>query len=131
MDISNDPEVVINRWREDFTKLYNEFDNKDGDFDRFKREIKQNNTVLEQNMQDPLFLSNECLNHNIDIGEVKAVVAKSKLGKAVGVDQLPNKVLKKYCIITVLQKMFQLFNTRLLENPFYLEKSPNFTYTKR
>ena len=50
-------------------------------------------------MQDPLFAASDVLNCNIDLGEVKAVVMKSKQGKSPGIDSLPNEVYKNNVVI--------------------------------
>ena len=59
-------------------------------------------------MQDPLFTASNVLNCNIDSGEVKAVVMKSKQRKYPGTDLLLNEVSKKNAVIEGLHKMFLL-----------------------
>jgi hypothetical protein len=57
---------------------------------------------------DPLYESNEMLNCNITYDEIKAAVSRAKNGKAVGIDKIPNEVLKLNPVISVLHKLFQL-----------------------
>ena len=61
--------------------------------------IKQSNNVREQYMQDPLFTASDVLNCNIDLGEVKAVVMKSKQVQSPGIDLLLNEVYKNNAVI--------------------------------
>ena len=107
-EVSTDPDVVLNTWKSDFSKLYNNFEKPSLESARFKEQIKLNNSVREQNMLDPLFEGTDLLNCNISLGEVRAVVMKSKLGKSPGVDLLPNEVFKSDLVIEVLHKLFQL-----------------------
>ena len=107
-EISNDPRTVIERWQEDFTNLYNNFASSDPEYQRFTAHVKQSNMLKEQDMMDPLYVSNDVLNCNIGIGEVKAVAMKAKRGKSPGIDLLPNEIYKNDNAIEVLQKLFQL-----------------------
>jgi hypothetical protein len=59
-------------------------------------------------MADPLYVSHTLLNRNISREEVVRVVSRAKRGKAVGIDGLPNEVLKVEGVIDALCSLFQL-----------------------
>lgn len=59
-------------------------------------------------MQDPLYEEALNLNRNITIDEVRRAVNRAKVRKAVGIDMIPNEVLKNEQVIGILQKLYQL-----------------------
>ena len=75
--IVTDETLVLNRWKNDFEKLYrNENDNA---FDsHFQNEALSNKTVLEDNMLDPLYESNSELNQNISLQEIQRIIMNAK-----------------------------------------------------
>jgi hypothetical protein len=107
-EITSQPEIVLNKWKNEFSRLYNNFDDTVPANDRFADEIKQSNNVREMYMQDPLYECDMNLNRNFGIDEVKLVVMKGKNGKSPGVDTIPYEVLKNDVTINVLIKLFQM-----------------------
>jgi hypothetical protein len=107
-EVSKDHNVVMEKWKQDFSNLYNNFAKPDPENDRFREEIQHSNILKEQNMLDPLYDSNYDLNCNIHQEEVRKTVMKAKNRKAAGVDYLPNEVYKNDIVIKVLTKLFQL-----------------------
>ena len=51
---------------------------------------------------------NRDLNDPITIDEKKGAIQALKLGKSVGIDNLPNEILKKEKLITILNELFNL-----------------------
>ena len=127
-ETSNDPEVVINKWKNEFSTLYNNFDKSGTTSATFKENVKQSNINKEQIMSDPLYVANEMLNCNIEIGEIKSVVSNSKCGKTPGVDLLPNEIFKNDNVIHVCINYFSSVST--LENTLSLEESNYLSYSK-
>ena len=66
-------------------------------------------------MKDPLYESDNYLNVPLTLREVRDAVQKSKMRKAMGVDNIPNEVLKNDNTFTVLCDLFQLiFDTEYI-----------------
>ena len=59
--------------------------------------------LLENRMDDPIYLDDENLNCNITIEEVKTVIMKAKSRSVCGYDEIPYSVLKNPAIIAILQ----------------------------
>ncbi len=105
-NISTDKEFILNHWKSEYNKLYN---NISGDYDdMFRENILNMKDHKERSMQDPLYNANINLNRPISLDEVKKVVSKAKNGKAVGMDNIPNEILKCQPIIGALHALFQL-----------------------
>ncbi len=105
-EITSDRSDVLNKWKSDYFKLYNE-DN--GNFDdTFRADILNAKSHYERDMQDPLFVVEPQLNRPIQIEEVRKAVGLAKNRKAVGTDNIPNEVLKSDAIIGALYAFFQL-----------------------
>ena len=106
-EILCDRDNVLRVWQDDFEKLYN-----DG-FEEFNTSDQVTNlkNILhfqEQQMLEPLYNEAFDINKDISVEEVIQVAVKSKLGKSVGIDLIPNEVLKNRHIIETLQTLFQL-----------------------
>ena len=56
--------------------------------------VKSHKLVLENNMLDPLYISNPHINSNITLDEVAAAILKAKKLSACGIDKIPFDVLK-------------------------------------
>jgi hypothetical protein len=108
VEVHKDHKVVMEKWKQDFSNMYNNFVKSDIENDRLKEDIKHSNNLKEQSMHDPLYESNHILNHNIQEGEVEKVIMKAKNGKSAGIDYLPNEVYKNENVIKVVTKLFQL-----------------------
>ncbi len=101
--IINEKEV-LDRWKDDFGSLYNAPGNLDFD-DTFQNEILQQKDEIELNLSE----TNDFVNEPISYNEVRNAVKKLKNKKAVGVDFLPNEVLKCDDVILAMCYMFKLF----------------------
>lgn len=103
--VTTNPEYLKQKWKSEFSNLYNP--NTDSSFDsEFRNTAIIQKHAFEQNMLDPLYISNSELNKTIDINEIRNIVLKNKDGKSTGIDQLPNEVLKNDTVIKALHKMF-------------------------
>ncbi len=103
-EINCTKEFVINKWKNDFSQLYN---NNDDVYDNnFRTEIINAKSHLERGMLDPLYTSNETLNRPIELEEVKKAVGRAKNRKAMGTDNVPNEVLKNKTVIGALHAFF-------------------------
>ena len=80
----------------------NEFD------DTHYNQAKTHKLLIENNMNDPLYVPNEALNRNINFDEITLIVMHAKSRSANGYDEIPYCVLKNPPVIAVLQQLFQL-----------------------
>ena len=105
-EIIYDHAVVLDKWRKEFEGLYNP---QGGNVnENFLKYIKDENLMFENVMLDPLFDSSNVLNSDFTFEEVEQATFKSKNKKAVGIDKLPNEILKNHHIIVVMKELFQL-----------------------
>ena len=88
-EIINDISSVLGKWENDLIDLYN-FESKDAGFN----ETFSNNILLRQQNLENRVSGTNVLNKDFTNIEITKVLEKSKLKKAVGPDNLPNKVLK-------------------------------------
>ncbi len=107
MNIQVSQDEVMNKWKKDFSGLYN-VGNVDYFDSAFYETIKTSKRFKEDLMLDPLYVQNAMLNKMITVEDVRKVVDKAKKGKAVGLDKLPNEIFKNKPVIDVLCKLFQL-----------------------
>ena len=106
--VTHDRRVVLERWRSEFERLYNEVA-KDYD-ENFKQEV-----MNEVPHTSPDGMSHTELNEQITIREVMTVVKNSKNGKAVGIDGVPNELLKNDVVIKLLHTLFvTCFNLKMV-----------------
>ena len=98
-----DENVVFEKWKGDFENLYSS--SSSCDFDQtFYDNVKSHKRLLEDNMLDPLFISNPHINSNITLDEVAA----AKKLSACGIDKIPYDVSKFPPVIAVIHQLFQL-----------------------
>ena len=98
-EIFTDDQSVLNKWRDDFESLY-KFSS-----DEFIDEFK----AAQINMSSTESLAcNEAFNCEISIEEVQKAVDKSKSKKAVGVDLIPNELLKNKTMVTLMHSFFNM-----------------------
>ena len=84
----------------------------DDNFKRSKIDLKE---TWERTMLDPLYEENVTLNQDFSISEVRNVIKRAKKKKAVGIDRIPNELLKQDPIAQVLTGFFQTcFETGLI-----------------
>jgi len=79
---------VLERWRCDFENLYNGVQSDEFDFDHYLQ-AKIHKTLLEQNMEDPLYTTNNSLNANTTRDEIHKIVMQSKLRSSSSFDEIP------------------------------------------
>ena len=105
-----DKPYVLDKWKREFQTLFKEESEIEPKAEEkiMKRMLNDSIYLHEFRMSDPLFDETTELNRNIDLQEVKNAVMKTKKRKAVGIDMLPNEVLKNDNVISILQKLFQL-----------------------
>lgn len=92
--ISDDVEVVLNKWKHDFSSLLNA-----NITDSTENESMP---VLENTRYDPV------LNGHITLFEVKKAIDSAKRGKACGIDSVPSEVLKNDTSVSFLHILFNV-----------------------
>ena len=93
-----DQNIVINKWFVDFSNLYSGPQN-DGDYDfRFYNKMIERLRTKELSMALPVYIENEYINNNISYTEIQNIVKQLKNQKAVGMDLLPNEIIKSNSI---------------------------------
>ncbi|VDI71747.1 Hypothetical predicted protein [Mytilus galloprovincialis] len=123
---SNDPNVIRERWKEEYSKLFSENStNVDNEFmernkafnSQFELEFEQ----LRVNVDDNESQHISSMNDEITIEETKRF-EKRKNEKAVGLDNILNEIIKNDKLLTVLDR---LFNTCFTDGivPDYWTKS--------
>ena len=100
-DVINDTRAVLDKWRSDYENLYT-FQPQPGEFDDDHYNLIKNTGANPH--QDELQYN---INYDITDEEVKQVVKEAKLNKAVGIDNLPNEILKSPASIKVLTRLFK------------------------
>lgn len=96
---------VLNKWEADYRDLFacnsaHQFD------DQFLIDICSAKISLED-MNHSLFCCNDLLNRDIAVEEVQKVIGKIKAHKAVGIDGVPNEVLKCPKLLNCLYSLFR------------------------
>ena len=95
-EISSDKQSVLNKWRQDFSTVYNPSNHQvEIDVDSFRA----NNGVN--------YVNSDNLNSPITYYECKRVTSLAKSGKAIGIDCLPNEVFKNDSSVLLLGNLFQ------------------------
>lgn len=105
--VIKDQNEVFDKWKEDFSNLYNGANSEEFD-DTFYDRAKIHKYLLELNLEDPLYESNVQLNSSISIDEITQIIMCAKSKSACGLDNIPYVVLKFEPIIEILHKLFQL-----------------------
>lgn len=87
--------MVFDKWKSDFENLYS--CNSDSEFDQtFYEQIKTHKLLLENEMLDPLYVSNLHLNSNITLSEISMVIKNAKKQTSCGIDKIRYDVLKNF-----------------------------------
>jgi hypothetical protein len=98
-NIVNDINIVLNKWQEEYQKMFT-LEPQENDFEEeFYRELGD--------IDGHEFTTLPGLNHDITEDEDRQVIRKAKSNTSVGVDNLPNEILKNQCTIDVLVILFQ------------------------
>jgi exonuclease III len=99
-NVNRDQDEVMGRWQQDFCTL---FEGPNGNFDQeFYNTCQIDKMVYEESMKDDLYVENPRLNHEFSMKELESVISKCKNKKAVGVDLIPNEVLKNKNVVNLL-----------------------------
>ena len=111
-----DPESVLKTWADDFKTLFSiNTEPKPSEAKIRERCLDDSLYLNELRMNDPLYEELEILNKGISIEEVRRAVMNTKKKKAVGIDTLPNEVLKNEKVIKLLHKIFEYcFDTGII-----------------
>ena len=107
-DIVTDQRTVLNKWKNDFSTLYN----------TVPTEEPVNVDTFRTNESDG-FQGSEDLNVPITFSECKRVISLAKSGKAIGIGCLPNEVFKNDSSVLLLHAFFQdCFSCHCLPSPW-------------
>lgn len=104
-EIVTEEKYVTDKWKEDFSKLYNGPDRSNFDQD-FYREAMSEKSQMEDGMRDGGNVRNDHINREFSIEEVSRVVHNLKKNKAVGIDRIPNEVLQSQTAIMLQKELF-------------------------
>ena len=100
--ISSDLNVVLEKWRSEFENLYCVSDQENFDKNFKKSKIDEMESfLLEGDVNSPL-------NRRISKEEVELVTNRSLRNKAVGLDDIPNELLKHPQVIKLMYSLFNL-----------------------
>ena len=111
---SSDQTIILNKWRADFESLFNGTLNGNTFNDDFLERagtIYENwtNNVPESHLSDSDNDAwSDILNSPLDIEETRRALHRAKVGKAVGVDNIPNEILKRPELLHVLHRLYSV-----------------------
>ncbi|CAC5406288.1 unnamed protein product [Mytilus coruscus] len=103
-EVTNDTDTVLERWKTEYESAFNSVDSCNNFDDTFLADIK-NRVQNENNYRNDIDVSD--LNREISREEVKDAVYKAKLGKAIGIDEIPSEILRNDNCIDLLHKLFK------------------------
>ena len=114
-NITTDQTTVLNTWKNDFETIFNS-QNADSDFDDdFYADTIRAKIELENEMNTGSPEHNELMDSPITVNELITVLRKAKNNKAVGMDNLPNEILKLPVTLPVLHSLYNaIFSTGLV-----------------
>ncbi len=101
--VLTDVKTVLDNWQNNFSQLYN-IHNEAILLDNTYKDLLTNNENLESDMSGPEYKENIYINEDILYSEVSQVIDRLWCNKAVGIDQIPNEILKYDDIKKVLVK---------------------------
>ncbi|VDI29898.1 Hypothetical predicted protein [Mytilus galloprovincialis] len=101
-EITNDTDTVLERWKTEYESAFNSVDSCYTYDETFLADIK-NKVRNENNYRKDIDVSG--LNLEISREEVKDAVYKAKLGKAIGIDEIPSEILRNDNCIDLLHKL--------------------------
>ncbi len=102
----SDLDKVLDRWQNQFKGLYNKPEpvNESTDNINFYNDILCQKRFREAEMYQPDCVQNPELNGPLSFDELEYMINKCEKNKSVGINQIPNEVLKKH---DVMLKLFQ------------------------
>ena len=110
---------VMKYWKDSFDDLFNRGVGMKRDKD-FDRHVSDYMVMMENNMVDPLYQTDVKLNKNITEDEVVKIIQKLKNKKAMGIDMVPNEIIKCKVIVPMLVTLFNLcFDTGIVPQQWY------------
>ena len=113
---NTDPTFVMNKWKQDFESLYNHIDQNEFDDDLYDN-ILNDKQVYEDNPTE----TNDMVNSEISYDEVEKLVKKAKNNKALGIDFIPNEVMKHQSVMLALWQMFRSYSATGLTPSIWLK----------
>ncbi len=91
--VLTDVTTVLDNWQNNFSQLYNKC-NEAILLDNIYADLLTNKENLESNMSRPEYNENIYINKDILYNEVNQVINRLWCNKAVGINQIPNEILK-------------------------------------
>ncbi len=111
-DICTDKDVVLDKWKNDFASLYNKPTEQSPSDNAEHYNLYQLKSDLEDSMCDNNYVTNEYINGPIMFREVEKVISRLKNNKAMGIDMIPNEIIKcddvKKSLVIFFDKCFNL-----------------------
>ena len=115
-NVITDQEQVLHTWSKQFSDLYKGYDRNDFDNEFYQRLLTET-AQLEAASSNESNVANDWYNRNIEYEEVKKVINKAKLRKAVGIDCLPYEIFKHDDSINLLWVLFRkIFSSEMIPN---------------
>ncbi len=119
-NVSHDFNAVLQKWQSDFSELYNmtEANMYDDEFYdmvlKLKKEFEDEMSTMNFDVNDATIgeVSVNMMNVPITEGEVEKVLSHPKNGKAKGIDNLPNEVIKHEKTKRLLTRLFNVCFTK-------------------
>ena len=108
----SDKTQLLAKWRSDFEKLFNgtlDINNYDNEFlESIEAHCREwdTHTPADDDISEDNELWTDMLNSPIDIAETTRALQRAKTGKSIGVDKLPNEVLKHPQLLYSLHRLY-------------------------
>ena len=103
----NDPAIVKQKWFDDFSSLYKPPHMNDvGIVTSHYNKMQSILSFREDSMSREGYEENEMLNSDISYDEIEKIVKGLKNNKAVGIDNIPNEVLKNKDVMIMMYRLF-------------------------
>ena len=114
--LTSEPVEVKHKWEQAFKSLFNPINNVTSDnSEEFLTHVKRHKYSLELEMDQPGYEQCTFLNDSFSFDKIYKSICKLSSEKAVGIDFIPNEVLKNATVATVLTQYFNLvFSTGCL-----------------
>ncbi|VDI09669.1 Hypothetical predicted protein [Mytilus galloprovincialis] len=111
--VSHDPSEILQRWKEEYSKLFSSDNTKvDSEFvEQMQNLNSQPESEYENLPVNQTFVYNTStseLNEPISLDETKRALMSLKNGKAVGINNLPNEILKSDVLSKTLHELFNV-----------------------
>ena len=109
-NLEYDCNVVKDKWKNDFSNLYNRPEDILQGFNTafYETVMDEKESLEDQNNNVERNESNSMLNKEIEFGEIECVINKLKNRKACGIDNVPNEMLKCMSIKMLLYELFRI-----------------------